>query len=55
LDSLYNLFIKNISPIYPYIKNVYDNDYGTIAKLDPMIFKISPGILDDNVNYYKCK
>lgn len=54
LDSLYNLFIKNISPIYPYIKNVYDNDYGTIAKLDPMIFKISPGILDDNVNYYKC-
>ncbi len=54
LDNLYDIFTKDRSPIYPYIINEYDKDYGAIIKLDPILFKVSPGILDENVNYYKC-
>ena len=54
LDNLYELFVNTKSPLYPYIINEYTKDYGAIIKLDPMIFKVTPGILDKSVNYYKC-
>lgn len=54
LDNLYELFTNNKSPIYPCIKSSYVDDYGAIIKLDPLVFKVTPGILDKNVSYYKC-
>ncbi len=54
LDNLYELFIDNRSPICSYIKGGYEDNYGAIIKLDPLVFKVTPGILDKSVNYYKC-
>lgn len=54
LDKLYKLFINHRSPFAPYIRNEYLDNYGEIIKFDPSIFKVTPGVLDEDVHYYKC-
>lgn len=54
LDNLYELFVESVSPLHPYVKANYLDDYGIVIKLDPSIYKVVPGILDKDTTYYKC-
>ena len=54
LEKLYKLFTQHNSPLVPYVKNEYLDDFYEVIKIDPSIFKVTPGVLDKSVHYYKC-
>lgn len=54
LDTFYELFTKHESPLYDYVATENNETYGVINKLDTKLFKVVPGIGNDEVEYFKC-
>lgn len=54
LDGLYKIITHKCSPFKPYIKHEIVPEYGYVIRFNPYIYKVSPGILDPEVTYYKC-
>ena len=54
LDTLYELFTSPESPLYEFVLTENNEAYGVINKLDTRLFKVVPGLGNDEVEYYRC-